>query len=46
MTDEAKKLLYDLRTACEAIQTFAAGRAFFSPAFGFTDDSEVLRWRG
>jgi uncharacterized protein with HEPN domain len=26
MTDEAKKLLFDLRTACEAIQTFAAGK--------------------
>ncbi|MBI2946708.1 MAG: DUF86 domain-containing protein [Verrucomicrobia bacterium] len=28
MTDEAKKLLLDLLTACRAIESFAAGRSF------------------
>ena len=28
MTDEAKKLLLDVLTACQAIERFAAGRSF------------------
>ena len=38
MTDEAKKLLYDVRTACEAIRTFAAGKGFAQ-----YQDDELLR---
>ncbi len=38
MTDEAKKLLFDVLTACEAIQTFVAGKSLV----GYQQD-ELLR---
>jgi uncharacterized protein with HEPN domain len=37
MTDEAKKLLFDLQIACQAIQTFAAGKDLA----GYQDDDQL-----
>lgn len=40
MTDEAKKLLLDVLTACQAIERFAAGRDFA----GYQKDEQTIVW--